>query len=48
MDLSGRTLMQTCFANGFTALNVSQIPAGIYLLQLSGDNVFETVRFVRE
>ena len=48
MDISGRTLMQSCFKNGFTALNVSQLPAGIYLLQLSGENVFETVRFVKE
>ncbi|HBG70247.1 MAG: hypothetical protein A2W93_13170 [Bacteroidetes bacterium GWF2_43_63] len=48
MDLSGRTLSQTCFENGFTTLNVSKLPAGIYLLQLSGENVFETVRFVKE
>ncbi len=48
MDLSGRTLMQSCFENGFTTLNVSQLPAGIYLLQLSGDNVFETVRFLKQ
>lgn len=48
MDLSGKTIMQGCFENGFTSLNVSQLPAGIYLLQLSGDNVFETIRFMKE
>jgi len=47
MDLSGRTLMQTCFENGFATINVSQLPSGIYMLQLNGDNVFETVRFIK-
>ena len=48
LDVSGRVVMQKCFENGFTTLNVSKLQSGAYILQLNDGNSIQTARFLKQ
>jgi len=47
-DIMGKQVMQQVSSNTLTQLNVSKLPAGIYLLNVNNGNETKTARFVKE
>ncbi len=48
VDASGKMLMQQNFSNGFSAIDVSKLSAGMYILQFSGSNLQQALPFLKQ
>jgi hypothetical protein len=46
MDIAGKLIYSMSSCNGNQKINVSNLPAGIYMIELKGDNINKTQKLV--